>query len=120
MSYSDGRFYTRQSVVFADIDSNASAATVQAGWKNHTAVKVLEVTAFVKGLGTATDSGWDIFKGTASIGNLTITTNTVGSFVDASLTDTSFDAADTLVLKNVISDTTAVADITVDYQETFA
>lgn len=120
MSYSDGRFYTRQSVALADIDSNAAAASLQAGWKNQTAIKILELTAHIKAAGTATNAGWTVFKNSASIGVFTAGTATAGAFVDASFTDTTFAAGDSIQFKNITSDTSLLADISIDYQETFA
>lgn len=119
MAYTDDRYGTLQALTYADVDSNATAASVQVAHYFASKSKVTEVRGYIKAAGTGTTAGYTIKKGTASIGVLTLGTNTAGQFIAASLTDTTFSSGDELSLCNVTSDTQMTADLQVDYQEAF-
>lgn len=120
MSYSDGRFGTKQILYLGAPGLNATAASTQLAFKTATAIKLTEARGYITAAGTADASGWNIYSGTSSIGALVIGTNTAAQFVAASLTDTTIAAAGTVFFKNVNSDTQGSAIITLEYQETYA
>jgi hypothetical protein len=120
MSYSDGRFYTKQTAYLGELGLNASVTSVTVGMKAWSARKLTEVRGYITAAGTADASGWNIYNGTSSIGALVIGTATAGQFVDASLTDTTIAADGAIYLKNVNSDTQGTAMVTLEFQETFA
>ncbi len=118
--YDDGRFGTRQSVVLhVDPRANNDANEVVASHKFFTSVKVLECSARVLTKGVGTTSALNILKGTSSIGAIAVSTFT-NTRMDASLTDTAFDATDTLNITSVAGTDTGVWQVTVDYMEAFS
>jgi len=121
-SYSDSGYSASHSICLGRITPTPStaAAEVVARHRFFTTVKVLEVRANVMVKGKGNTSGYDVFKGTSSIGQVLFGTASAGSVVDASLTDTDFEVTDDISLKNIIATDTGSAFMSIQYQERFA
>ena len=98
---------------------SGAAAEVVARFRAFTAIKVMEARACVMVPGKADTSGFDVFSGTTSIGKILLGTNTAGSVIDASLTDTAFAKTTDLSLKNIVATDTCSAFVYINYEETF-
>lgn len=120
--YSDPTFGASHSLGLGQITPsvNGAADEVVARHRFFTAVKVLELRANIMVAGKASTSAFSVYKGTSSIGKITIGQSTAGSVVDASLTDTDFETTDDLILKNVVETDTGSAFVSAQYQERFA
>jgi len=69
MTYDNPKYGADRTTMIAfETDSNAAASTEQARFRNFVAMKVKEVRAVVVAAGTATTMGYNILKGTSSIG----------------------------------------------------
>jgi len=118
--YSDPKFDVPQ-VVSMPVVGVAAAANDELGrFRAFTRCKVLEARAIIgRTVGKADTSAIDIYKGTASIGSITVGTNAEGTVVDASLTDTEFESTDDLVLKNITATDTFAANVFIQFQQLF-
>lgn len=121
-SYSNPRFAGSHELALGKITPtvNGAAGEVIARHKFFTNVKVLELRAQMMVAGKGATSGFDVFKGTASIGQILFGTQTAGSSVDASLTDTDFATTEILSLQNIVATDTGSAFVTAIYQERYA
>jgi len=121
-SYSNPRWAASHELALGRITPTVSgdAAEVVARHAFFTNVKVLELRAQMMVAGKGDTSGFDVYKGTASIGQILFGTNTAGSTIDASLTDTDFDADAVLSLQNIVATDTGSAFVTAVYQERYA
>jgi hypothetical protein len=120
--YADPTFGASRELGLGRITPTVSGAAdeVVAQHRFFTAVKVLEARACVKVIGKADTSGYNVYKGTASIGKILLGTTAAASVIDATLTDTDFAATDDLYLKNIVATDTCSAFIALEYQERFA
>lgn len=118
-SYLSGRPITRETIATPILHSNRSAATEVWRVKFFTQSLVREVRASVLTAGTATTAGFTIYKNTTSIGAVLTGTVASGSTADASLADTVFASGDSLVLKNITSDTNMDAVCFIDLYDNF-
>lgn len=120
--YSDPRYDAAGKLSLGRITPtvNGAAAEVIARFRSFTKIKLQEIRACVMVPGKADTSAFGVYKGTASIGAITLGTNTAGSVIDASLTDTDFEATDDLSLKNVVATDTGSAFVFLQYQEQFS
>jgi hypothetical protein len=117
---SDGRFQTRHLMVIP-IDTNDANTVPLITVKFATQCLVTEVSAAVRIPGvTHATHALTVLKATTSIGKTTIGTQTAGAVIAASLTDTTFAAADTMVIKTTDSDGTFKGNLIVDYMELFS
>ena len=121
-SYSNPRWAATHELALGRITPTVSgaAAEVVAQHAFFVNVKVLEVRASMMVAGKGDTSGFDVFKDTASIGQVLFGTGAAASTVDASLTDTEFDADAVLSLKNIVATDTGSAFIDIVYQERYA
>lgn len=121
-SYSNPRWAGAHALGLGRITPTVSgdAAEVVARHAFFTNVKVLELRASMMVAGKADTSGFDVYKGTSSIGQILFGTATAGATVDASLTDTDFDADDVLSLQNIVATDTGSACVQAVYQERYA
>jgi hypothetical protein len=119
--YSDPTFNASHSLGLGRITPTASGAAAEVVGQHRffTAVKVLEVRAIVKVAGKGNTSGFDILKGTSSIGQCLFGTQAAASVVDASLTDTDFETTDDFYLKNIVATDTGSCFLSINYQERF-
>lgn len=119
MSYDDPKYGAKHTVYLGELGLNATANSVKAALKAFSKMKLQEARGYVTAAGTADASGWNILKGTASIGKLTIGTNTAGQFIDASLTDAEIANDGDFYLQNANSDTQGTAMVALEFQEQF-
>ena len=98
---------------------NGAANEVVGRYHAFTARKILEVRAVAHVAGKADTSGINIYKGTTSIGSITLGTNAADTKIDASLTDTDLAKDETLILKNIVATDTWEAFVDVMSQENF-
>lgn len=121
-SYSNARFAVSHELNLGHIVPTVSgaAAEVVARHAFFTNVKVLEMRAVMQVAGKGDTSGFDVYSGTSSIGQILFGTATAGSTKDASLTDTEFDADDVLSLQNIVATDTGSGFVTAIYQERYA
>jgi len=121
-SYSNPRWAAAHEVALGRITPTVSgaAAEVVAQHAFFVNVKVLELRASMMVAGKGDTSGFDVFNGTDSIGQILFGTAAAAATVDASLTDTEFDADAVLSLQNIIATDTGSAFITAVYQERYA
>ena len=99
--YDDDQYGLRQTTIFrlgTHIDNGAAEVVARINF--FTKTKILEARAIV--VGTAYDEATatlEIYKDAGSIGNIILTTETVGTVVDASLADTEFDSTNSLEIQ---------------------
>jgi hypothetical protein len=119
--YNDPCYGNKGKMCLGRITPTASGAAneIIARFRSFTKVKLQEIRACIMVAGKADTSAFTVFKGTSSIGQVTLGTNAAGSVVDASLTDTDFEATDDLILKNALATDTGSAFMYVQYQEQF-
>ena len=116
----DGRFQTRHMQAIP-IDANDADTVPLVTVKFATQCLVTEVSVALRAAGTsAATHALNIYKGTGSIGKITVGTQTAGSVIAASLTDTTFAAASTMTIKTTNSDATLKGNLLVDYKELFS
>lgn len=122
MTYDDDRFGLEQTAIIhlpppTDTDDNEVILRLQ--WFNN--IKLLEARASI--VATAYDratSTLQLYLDDGSIGAIVLTTETVGTIVDASLTDTTISSTSSLEVQiNDEGTTTGVCDLILQYQEMF-
>jgi hypothetical protein len=118
--YTDARYGCRQAVA-ALINTNKTATAIVGQFRLFTDAIVREFRVNVVTAGTTAAGAQKLlfYKNTTSIGEAAIGTNTSGSVVDASLTDTTFASTDSMVIKSGHSDATFKGVVMVDYNEIF-
>jgi len=85
-----------------------------------TKTKILEARAMV--VGTAYDEATatlEIYLDDGSIGNIILTTETVGTTVDASLADTTVSSTSSIEIQQTHATATGLCDLMIQYQEMF-
>ena len=116
----DARFQTRQMMV-AGFDTNNDINSPLVTIKFATQVLVREVSAALKVAGTTTSThALIVLKATDSIGSIAVGTDSIGAVIAASLTDTTFAAGASLIVKTTDSDASMKGHLLVDYNELFS
>jgi hypothetical protein len=120
--YSSERYAASRELALGKLgaSTNNSANEVIGRHRFFTTVKILEARACIQTAAKGSTSQIDVYKGTTSIGAIAVADGTAGAVVDASLTDTDFEATDDLIFKCKIATDTGKAFLAVQYQERFA
>jgi hypothetical protein len=119
--YDDAKFGLEQTaVIHLPAPTTNDADEVVLRLQFFTKTKILEARAMV--VGTAYDEAtatFEIYKDDGSIGNIILTTESVGTTVDASLADTTFDSTNSLEIQQTHATATGLCDLMIQYQEMF-
>lgn len=119
--YDDDKYGLEQTaVIHIPAPTTNDAAEVLARLVFFTKTKILEARAIV--VGTMYDEATatlELLKDDGSIGAIVLTTETVGTVVDASLTDTTFETTNSLEIQQSHATATGLCDLMVQYQEMF-
>lgn len=119
--YDDDKYGSIQTTVFrmpAPVTNDADEVVLRLQF--FTKVKILEARAMV--VATAYDEAtatFEIYLDDGSIGNIILTTETVGTTVDASLADTEVSSTSSIEIQQTHATATGLCDLMIQYQEMF-
>jgi hypothetical protein len=123
MSYADDHYMGNRTIALRITPSEPAtndASKVVARLQFFTKIKVLEARAIV--LGTGYDEATAsllIYHDDTSIGAIVLTTETVGTMVDASLADTEIASTSSIEIQQTHATATGCCDLMIQYQEMF-
>ena len=119
-NYADPKYHVPMTDDTGALTLNATADSARKRIKKFAKWKLTAAKAVVVEAGLNTDDGFTVYKGTDSIGVITIGTETANSWVDGTITETTFESTDELTLNNVNSATAGQAQISLQWQHAFA
>jgi hypothetical protein len=118
--YDDDKYGLAQTAVIHIPAPPSADMLVLARLQFFTKVKILEARACI--VGTAYDEATatlEIYVDDGSIGNIILTTETVGTILDASLADTEIASTSSLEIQQTHETATGLCDLMIQYQEMF-
>jgi hypothetical protein len=119
--YDDDKYGLKQTTIMRlPAPTTNDADEVVARINFFTKTKILEARAIV--VGTAYDEATatlEIYLDDGSIGNIILTTETVGTVIDASLADTDVASTSSIEIQQTHATATGICDLMLQYQEMF-
>jgi hypothetical protein len=119
--YDDAKYGLKQTaVIHMPAPTTNDADEVVLRLQFFTKTKILECRAMIVGTAYAEETAtYEIYKDDGSIGNIILTTESVGTTVDASLADTTFESTNSLEIQQTHATATGLCDLQISYQEAF-